>query len=804
MKRFKLNILTIFAVIFSLSLVTTSCGDDDDVTDGGGGGNTEDVRVSGFLTEDQTWTNDRFYILEGKTYVQDGVTLTIEPGTIIKGAASSGANASALIVAQGGKVIADGSAAQPIIFTAEADNIALGETRGTNLDVSTNSLWGGVLVLGKAKGSFSGDAESIQIEGLPATEPGSYGGTDDNDNSGVYNYISIRHGGAIIGSDNEINGFTLGAVGSGTQISNIEVVANKDDGIELFGGTVDINNAVVWGCADDQMDVDEAYSGTLTNIVTIQENFSDHAWEIDGPAGSFQAGFTANNVTMIGDDSETVDGVSGNREYADLRDGALATMNNVYVYGFLDDADVEFDDQASSDNYTSGDTNFSNWQVVLPGGQTITEMWNDTAANPSTVSTDALNWTSNVTEGNQTVGANLGVFGWSFASANAAIDGGSGDPVTEVVSGFLEEDQTWTNDRFWLLDGKTYVQDGVTLTIEPGTIIKGATSSGANASALIVAQGGKVIADGTAQEPIIFTAQADNIELGQTSGTNLNVEDNSLWGGVLVLGKAKGSFSGDAVSIQIEGLPATEPGSYGGTDDADNSGVYNYLSIRHGGAIIGSDNEINGFTLGAVGSGTQISNIEVVGNKDDGIELFGGTVDITNALVWGCADDQMDVDEAYSGTLSNILTIQENFSDHAWEIDGPAGSFQAGFTANNVTMIGDNSATVDGVSGNREYADLRDGALATMNNVYAVGFLSDADVELDGQASSDNYTSGDTSFSNWEVVLPSGATITGMWNDTAANPSTLSSDASNWTSDVTAGNQTVGADTSVYELDFCK
>ena len=94
------------------------------------------------------------------------------------------------------------------------------------------------------------------------------------------NYVSIRHGGTSIGDGNEINGLTLGAVGTGTSISNIEVVANVDDGIERFGGSVNVSNAIVWACGDDALDIDEAYSGTISNAVAILGNVSDHALEI--------------------------------------------------------------------------------------------------------------------------------------------------------------------------------------------------------------------------------------------------------------------------------------------------------------------------------------------------------------------------------------------------------------------------------------------------------------------------------------------------------------------------------------------
>jgi hypothetical protein len=393
-----------------------------------------------------------------------------------------------------------------------------------------------------------------------------------------------------------------------------------------------------------------------------------------------------------------------------------------------------------------------------------------------TFSADADDWTTSIQQGEQSTGADLSVFGWTYTASQAAADIEGleydnpswtiADPQEPMIhSGFIEEDETWTNDRFHILDGKVYVTEGVTLTVEAGTIIKGRQSSGANASALIIAQDATAIMQGTAEQPIIMTAESDDIQLGTNAGTELDITDSALWGGLIVLGNTVGSFSGDATSIQIEGLPATEPGDYGGTDNNDSSGVYEYISIRHGGAVIGSDNEINGFTLGAVGSGTTMNHIEVVANLDDGIEWFAGTVNASNLVVWGCGDDQLDIDEAYSGTITNALTVSTNVSDHALEIDGPAGSFQAGFTIDGLTMIGNTDPTND-ASGNREYVDLRDGALCTIKNVYAYGFLSGSDVELDDEDSAKNYQEGNISFENWQIVYPEGDDNTVMWNNT--------------------------------------
>lgn len=249
------------------------------------------------ITANTTWETGKTYILGGRITVTSGATLTIQPGVVVKGQAGIGANATALLVARGGKLNANGTAALPIIFTSVADeitpeDIAAGRVISPNLEPTINGLWGGVLILGKARisaSNASGDRNEVQIEGIPTSDPnGLYGGNDDADNSGSIKYISIRHGGANIGNGNEINGLTLGGVGSGTVIENVEIVANQDDGIEWFGGSVSVKNAVVWNAGDDAIDTDQSWSGTLDNFVVITP--ADHNFELDGPEGSYAAG----------------------------------------------------------------------------------------------------------------------------------------------------------------------------------------------------------------------------------------------------------------------------------------------------------------------------------------------------------------------------------------------------------------------------------------------------------------------------------------------------------------------------------
>ena len=229
---------------------------------------------------------------------------------------------------------------------------------------------------------------------------------------------------------------------------------------------------------------------------------------------------------------------------------------------------------------------------------------------------------------------------------------------------------TWTANNTYILDGFVYVNEGQTLTIEPGTVIKGRPGQAARASALIVAQGGTIMAEGTAAAPIIFTAEADDLE------GSVAPDARGLWGGVIVLGSAPTNNNDVGGIKNIEGIPTDEErGAYGGDNAADNSGMLSYVSIRHGGSVIGANNEINGLTLGGVGSGTTVNNIEVWANLDDGIEFFGGTVNASNLVVAYAGDDGLDADEGYSGNVQNAIVWQTSATlrstdPRALELDG--------------------------------------------------------------------------------------------------------------------------------------
>lgn len=242
-------------------------------------------------------------------------------------------------------------------------------------------------------------------------------------------------------------------------------------------------------------------------------------------------------------------------------------------------------------------------------------------------------------------------------------------PYDEVISynGNGTGTVTWKANQNIVLEGFVFVNEGQTLTIEAGAVIRAKTGQAENASALIVARGGKIIAQGTATNPIIFTVEGDNLQ------GSIPIESKGLWGGIILLGNAPLNVSGN--EALIEGIPINEPrGLYGGTIPEDNSGILQYVSIRHGGTNIGQGNEINGLTLGGVGNGTTIDHIEVISNADDGIEFFGGTVNCKYLAVAFCGDDAFDFDMGYQGKGQYWLAIQsEDEGNLIAELDGSAG-----------------------------------------------------------------------------------------------------------------------------------
>jgi len=291
---------------------------------------TKTIVDNGSGTGTVTFSKDTVYILEGFVFVNSGQVLTIEAGTVIKGKAGTGTSASALIVAKGGTIMANGTSSAPIIMTFEGDKLD-----GTT-SLTTQGQWGGLIVLGDA--SLNSTPGSTQIEGIPTSEArGLYGGTNDADNSGTIKYVSIRHGGTDIGAGNEINGFTLGGVGTGTTIDYVEVIANADDGVEFFGGTANTKHLITAYCGDDSFDYDEGFRGKGQFWLTIQtpgtgDRGGEHDGGTDPETGLPYAQPMIYNATYIG---------NGEGRALTFRDNAGGEYHNSIFHNWSKGVDVE-------------------------------------------------------------------------------------------------------------------------------------------------------------------------------------------------------------------------------------------------------------------------------------------------------------------------------------------------------------------------------------------------------------------------------------------------------------------------------
>ncbi len=230
-----------------------------------------------------------------------------------------------------------------------------------------------------------------------------------------------------------------------------------------------------------------------------------------------------------------------------------------------------------------------------------------------------------------------------------------------TVDGDISSDVAWTSDNTYYLNSQAFVKDGVTLTIEAGTEILGrydANYSADNpAPCLVVEQGGKVVAQGTAEAPITFRSELDATDPNYGNG-------RGLWGGLIINGYAP--IANDGGTANVEGLTGVP---YGGTDPDDNSGVLRYVRVWNGGSSIAPDNEINGITLAGVGRGTTVEYCEVGLNLDDGFEMFGGTVDLKYCSVIAVGDDAFDTDAGYQGRGQFLLVVRADDSDKGHEMD---------------------------------------------------------------------------------------------------------------------------------------
>lgn len=304
----------------------TSSGDPSTSSSSSGNVVKPTESVKGEITASRTLASAKDYLLEGLVVVKSGSTLTIEKGTTIKG---DNASKAILLVEPGAKIIAEGTADEPIVFTSQAAGAA-----------RRAGDWGGIVILGKAPVNLP----SPSVEGILKNGNGTaYGGMDENDDSGVLRYVRIEYAGVILSPDNEVNGLTFAGVGRGTKVDHIQVRAALDDCFEFFGGTVDAKYLVCQGNQDDGFDMDNGYQGRLQYLVLQQDPVhpgEDNGFEIDndatGTGNTPLTSPTVYNVTLVGKNADV-----DQAQYGILiRRNARGTFKNFVVTGFEAGLDV--------------------------------------------------------------------------------------------------------------------------------------------------------------------------------------------------------------------------------------------------------------------------------------------------------------------------------------------------------------------------------------------------------------------------------------------------------------------------------
>lgn len=332
----KRNFLILFSAV-ALLLVGCEADDTADIVindnsvntvnnndNGGGNTGTSAVSLSGVYTSDLILDAAVEYTVTGPVLMADGTTLTIPAGMTIR-VAPVGVNAY-IAIQQGARIVANGTSSNPIVFTSNAATPSTGD-------------WGGLVICGYASinstAMGSTETSTTEVGGL------SYGGNTDGDDSGSLEYVRIEYAGGAIDGNSELNGLSLYGVGTGTNIDYVQIYQGSDDGVEFFGGTVNVSHLSVVGSEDDSVDWTEGYIGSITDVYVEHTASHDKAFECDGFNTDFSnlgGYFSAPNVTNV-----TIVGANDGGEAVRLRAGTQGIFTNVLITDFEEAFDLDGD-----------------------------------------------------------------------------------------------------------------------------------------------------------------------------------------------------------------------------------------------------------------------------------------------------------------------------------------------------------------------------------------------------------------------------------------------------------------------------
>ena len=579
MKNLFVKLLSISMAFAAVTFTSCDSDDPDPIIEGAEEviENLDAGILNGTLEEDYTLTATTVYNLTGSFIIDQGATLNIPAGTKIL--ADDGGTDVYIAVLQGGTININGASGNPVVMSS-AD--------GSPGD------WGGLTLCGYATTTAGVDA-TAEVGGFI------YGGTDDSDSSGIIRYLQITGTGAQINSESQYNGVSFYAVGSGTLVDNVAVINGDDDGVEFFGGTVEVSNLYLENNSDDSIDWTEGWSGSVSSAY-ISHTVAGFSTVFEGDKANGNPEF--NDITAVST-------VGGTALQFKLTSGG--TIDGLSLVGY--DVDLDMKDAGSVSNITFVD------------GYTPVAMVED---DPDTADVDESAYTFAL---NTTAVANTTADDFPWVDSDVSFE-------TSLLQGAVSTDVTLDASVAYTLNSSYIVQDGAKLTIPAGTKIT--ARDGGTGVYIAVLQGGEIDIQGTEANPVVIASASGN---------------PGDWGGLTICGNATTSAGVDATA-EIGGF------IYGGSNDTESSGSVKNLVLKGTGAQINSESQYNGVSLYAVGSGTVLENIAVINGDDDGIEFFGGSVSVTNIYLENNSDDAVDWTEGWNGSVTNayISHTVEGFS----------------------------------------------------------------------------------------------------------------------------------------------
>ena len=744
--------------------------------------------ITGTISSDTTIAAGAGVIITGPTFVgTDGgspVNLTINEGATLFGSAGS----DYIVVARGSEMNAVGTASDPIIFTSRTD------VEG-NAGPNDKGQWGGLVINGFAPinactdGAATGGTAGCTKSGEGSS--GLFGGDNPADSSGELRYVQVRFAGFLVNNEDELNGIAFQGVGSGTDVNFIQVHNNADDGIEMFGGTVDMKYIVLTGNDDDSMDYTDGWQGRAQFVLVDQGPSGDQGFEFDNFEDNDdrlpRSAPIISNFTLLGNRNGT--GSNDSDQGMLLREGTAGLLYNGIVADFGDDCfDVDDDSTFARFNGTgaagdellamqsvvldcpnnfdesSGDpADLSTWFLGQANNAEITNTLSGPFSGPVEQAVTAFDinasdaWFTDVDyigafEDDDTAASNWAA-GWTF---NLFPDPGCPTGTTESaevingmrvcqLTGTLINDVRLDRNSMYELIGPVFVgRDSggdpanplasatpVSLTIDPGVTVFGSAGS----DYIVVTRGSELNANGTATSPVVFTAR-DGVE--GTAGINTKGQ----WGGLVINGRAPinactdGGATGGTVGCEKTGEGSS--GLFGGASVSDDSGDITYTQVLYAGFLVNAEDELNGIAFQGVGNGGTVDYVQVHNNADDGIEMFGGTVDLRHLVLTGNDDDSLDYTDGWQGRAQFVIVAQGASGDQGFEFDNFEDNDdrlpRSAPMISNFTLVG--NAGGSGSNDSDQGMLLREGTAGMLYNGIVVNFGDDC-LDIDDNSSFD-------------------------------------------------------------------